>query len=290
MHTGTLKKLTIGDYIIPVILILLALMIIIPLWYVVTVSLVPHSVFIQNRLLLFPREITFESYINIFTFPSIRTGFTNTLFVTVASTIYSMVLNVTFAYAMLKPIPGRRFIWVFLMFTMFFSGGILPWFLLMVNLGMMNNLWAMVLPHGTSVFTVILMQSYIRTLSPEYEESARLDGAGELRVLWSIVLPLCKPMLATLALFAAVSGWNRWFEGMMFMQRVELQPLQLVLRNILANASLAIEGLPREARNDAFDIGLQMSAVVVTMLPIVCLYPFLQKYFVKGITLGGVKG
>ena len=109
-------------------------------------------------------------------------------------------------------------------------------------------------------------------------------------MLWSIVLPLCKPMLATLALFAAVSGWNRWFEGLLFMQRVELQPLQLVLRNILANASLAIEGLPREARNDAFDIGLQMSAVVVTMLPIVCLYPFLQKYFVKGITLGGVKG
>ena len=159
MRTSKLKKLTIGDYVIPAILILLALMIIIPLWYVITVSLVPHSVFIQNRLLLFPQEITFESCINIFTFPSIQTGFTNTVFVTITSTIYSMALNVAFAYAMLKPIPGRRIIWAFLMFTMFFSGGILPWFLLMVNLGMMNNLWAMVLPHGTSILPLYLCRA-----------------------------------------------------------------------------------------------------------------------------------
>jgi len=214
----------------------------------------------------------------------------NTIFVTITSTAFVMFLNVSFAYAMLKPIPGRRFFWIFLMFTMFFSGGLLPWFLLMVNLGLANNRLAMVLPHGIGIVTVVLMQSYIRTLSPEYEESARLDGAGEMRLLWSIILPLCKPMLATLSLFAAVGGWNRWLEGMLFMQRVELQPLQLVLRNLLDESQMAIVGLPAEARRTAFGTGIQMAAVVVTMVPIICVYPFLQKHFVKGITLGGVKG
>jgi len=285
-----LKGLTIGDYIIPLILIIFAILIILPVWYVVSVSLVPQHVYFQTRLLLYPTQPNLDNYRAIFSFNPIRTGFMNTLFVTVASTIFVMFLNVSFAYAMLKPIPGRRFFWVILMFTMFFSGGLLPWFLLMINLGMANNRLAMVLPHGIAIITVILMQSYMRNLSPEYEESARLDGAGEIRLLWSIVLPLCKPMLATLSLFAAVGGWNRWFEGMLFMQRVELQPLQLVLRNLLDESSMAIVGLPAEARRTAFGMGIQMAAVVVTMVPIMCVYPFLQKYFVKGITLGGVKG
>jgi len=287
-----LKKLTIGDYIIPAILVLFALAILIPIWYVVSVSLVPMHVYFGTRVFLYPPldGITLENYRQVFSFDPIRTGFINTIFVTITSTVFVMFINVTFAYAMLKPIPGRRFIWVILMFTMFFSGGLLPFFLMMVNLGLVNNRLALVLPHGLSIFTVILMQSYIRTLSPEYEESARLDGAGDMRLLWSIVLPLCKPMLATLALFAAVSGWNRWFEGMLFMQRVDLQPLQLVLRNMLDDTQAAMANLPVLARRTAFGMGLQMAAVVVTMLPIICVFPFLQKYFVKGITLGGVKG
>jgi len=287
-----LSKLTIGDFIIPALLILFALVIIIPIWYVVAVSLVPMHVFFGTRLFMYPPidGITLDNYRIVLDFGPIRTGFINTVFVTITSTAMVMFINVTFAYAMLKPIPGRRLFWILLMFTMFFSGGLLPYFLLMVNLGLVNNRLAMVLPHGISIFTVILMQSYIRTLSPEYEESAKLDGASDMRLLWSIILPLCKPMLATLGLFAAVAGWNRWFEGLLFMQRIELQPLQLVLRNMLENTQVAMAHLPVAARRTAFGMGLQMAAVVITMLPIACVFPFLQKYFVKGITLGGVKG
>jgi len=286
------KRLTIGDYVIPAILILFALAIITPIWYVISVSLVPAHVYFGSRIFLYPPidGITLDNYRQVFDFGPILTGFRNTIFVTIASTVFVMFINVSFAYAMLKPIPGRKFFWLVLMFTMFFSGGLLPFFLMMVNLGLVNNRLAMVLPHGLSIFTVILMQSYIRTLSPEYEESARLDGAGDIRLLWSIVLPLCKPMLATLALFAAVGGWNRWFEGMLFMQRVDLHPLQLVVRNMLDDTQAALSHLPVQARHTAFAMGLQMAAVVVTMLPIMCVFPFLQKYFVKGITLGGVKG
>jgi len=287
---GKLKRLTAGDYIIPIILILFAVIIIIPIWYVVTISLTPQHVFFQTRLLLYPAELTFEHYYRILNLQMMRTGFRNTLFVTIVGTAYVMFLNVTFAYAMLKPIPGRKFVWIFLMTTMFVSGGMVPWFMLIVNLGLPNNLLVMILPHGLAIITVVLMQSYMRTLSPEFEESAKLDGAGDIRLLWSIVLPLCKPMLATLSLFAAVGGWNRWFESMMFMQRSDGWSMPHVLRNLLANANLAMEGLPIEARLGTFGIGLQSAAVVITMIPIVCVYPFLQKYFVKGITLGGVKG
>jgi len=285
-----LNRLGFGDYLIPAFLIFLAMLILIPIWYVLTIALVPQHVFFQTRLLLYPTELTFENFAIVFNNPLFQSGLVNTVIVTIGTTIYSLVLNIAFAYVMLKPIPGRRFFWAFLVFTMFFSGGILPWFLMIVNLGLVNNLLVLILPHGISVFTVILMQSYIRTLPAECEEAARIDGAGDLRVLFSIILPLCKPMIATLALFAAVGGWNRWFEGMMFMQRTELWPLQLVLRNILANANLALEGLPHSARATSFSIGLQMAATITTMLPIICVYPFLQKYFVKGITLGGVKG
>ena len=285
-----LKRLTIGDYIIPAILILFALLIFLPVWYVFVVALIPPHVFFQQTIHLWPSELFFENFGAILGNPLIHSGFRNTLFVTVISTAYAMFMNVTFAYVMMKPLPGRRIFWLFLMFTMFFGGGLLPWFLMMVNLGLVNSLWAMILPHGVSIFSVILMQSYFRTLSPEYEESAKLDGAGDLRILWSIVLPLCKPMLATLSLFAAVGGWNRWLEAMLLTHRSALWPLQLVLRNMLNNAALTMEGVPLDAREGLFTVGLQMAAVIVTMIPIICVYPFLQKYFVKGITLGGVKG
>jgi len=285
-----LKRLTVGDFIIAGALILFAIIIVIPVWYVFVISIVPEHVFHQTRLLLWPREITFASFSTVLSNSIMQTGFRNTIIVTLVGTVYVIFLNITFAYAMLKPIPGRAFFWVFLMFTMFFGGGLVPYFMLIRNLGLINNIMVMVLPHGINIFTVILMQSYIRTLGPEYEESARLDGAGEFDVLWKIVLPLCKPMLATLALIAAVSAWNRWFEGLMFMQRQDGWPLQLVLRNLLDRAALIAEGVPVAARASDFNVGLQMAAVMVTMIPIVCVYPFLQKYFVKGITLGGLKG
>ena len=284
------KRLTFGDYLITGLLLLFALFILFPIWYVLTVSLVNQTTFIQVGLLWYPVGATLENYFHIAQWQSLRTGMWTSTLVAVGGTFYTLALNVSFAYGLLRPIPGRKILWTLLIIPMFFGGGLLPYFLMMINLGMMNNRLALVLPFGLGVFNVFLLQSYMRTLSPEYEESARLDGASELMVLVRIVLPLCKPILATLALFAAVGGWNRWFEGTLFLQRQELWPLQQVLRNILENAQIALPDLPHEARNVAFAVGLQMAAVILTMIPIVCVYPFLQKYFVKGITLGGVKG
>ena len=285
-----LGRLTIGDYIIAFLLILYGLFILFPLWYVLSISLVSQETFVQNRLLLYPVNATLQNFRHILQWPTLRSGMWNSAIVAFFGAIYVLVLNVGFAYALLKPIPGRKIFWVLIIIPMFFGGGLLPYFLLMINLGMMNNRLAMIVPFGLGIWNVFLIQSYMRTLSPEYEESARLDGAGEMTLLIRIVLPLCKPILATVALFATVAGWNRWFEGMLFMQREYLWPLQLVLRNILDNVSVALPGIPHEARRDAFGTGLQMASVIMTMIPIICVYPFMQKYFVKGITLGGVKG
>jgi len=288
---GRLRKLTIGDFIIPAVLTVGALIVILPVWHIIMISIVPQHVYFQTPILMWPSEITFENFGQIFNNPMIQTGFRNTVFITLASTAYNMFLNVTYAYVLLKPIPGKKLFWFILVFPMFFGGGLIPYFLLIRDLNLMNNLLAMVLPvAGLGITTVVLMQSYIRSLPSEVEEAARIDGAGDLRVLWNIILPLCKPMLATLSLFAAVGAWNRWFEGLLFMQRQDLWPLQLVLRNMLNNATLTLEGLPHELRATAFRAGLQSAAVVTAMIPIVIVYPFLQKYFVKGITLGGVKG
>jgi len=285
-----LNSWTIGDYIIALILVLIALSILIPVWYVIVVSLVPQHVYFQTRLLMFPHELTFANYNHVFQSNLIRTGFMTTIFITITGTLYALALNVSFAYALLKPIPGRGIVWVLLLITMFISGGLFPSFLMMVNLGFMNNRLAMVLPFGINIVWVFLLQAYMRTLSNEYEESARLDGAGEMTILIRIVLPLCKPILATVALFAAVGRWNEWFNGLMYMQFSNLWPLQLVLREILSNAGQLVQGLPADARIVTFNIGIQMASVIVTMLPIVCVYPFLQRHFVKGIQLGGVKG
>jgi len=285
-----LNRWTIGDYVIALILILFGLSIILPVWHVFVVAFVPQHVFFETRLLMWPRGLTFLNFEHVFQANLIRTGAVTTIFITIVGTAYALFLNITLAYALLKPIPGRTYIWIFLLITMFFGGGLVPSFLLMVNLGLMNNRLAMVLPFGVVIVWVFLLQAYMRTLSTEYEESARLDGAGEITILARIILPLCKPIIATVALFAAVARWNEWFNGIMFMQRPNLWPLQLVLREVLTDPNRFVMNMPQEARLQSFTIGVQMATVIVTMLPIVCVYPFLQRHFVKGIQLGGDKG
>ena len=285
-----MKRLTIGDYVITLILILFALAIIIPMWYVISIALVSETTFLTTRPLLYPVSPTFENFQNIFHWRAIRTGMFNSAMVSIVGTFYVLFLNITFAYALMKPIPGKKFFWILLMIPMFFGGGLVPTFRMMVDLGFMNNRLVLLLPHGIGIITVFLLQSYMRNLAHEYEESARIDGAGDITILIKILLPLCKPIIATIALFAAVGGWNRWVEGILYLQHMHLQPMQMVLQRILLDAQAAMPDLPVEARREAFTRGLQMAAVVITMFPIVCVYPFLQKHFVKGITLGGVKG
>ena len=270
---------------------LFAIIIILPFYNSVIVSLVTNKEYQESSFILWPKELTFQSYRFVLRWRNLYITAGNTLMITLLGVPYTMFITITYAYALLKPIPGRRFFFVFVMFTMFFGGGLVPFYLLMVDtLGLTNNRLAMVVPVGLSIWNMMLMQGYFRTISPEFEESARMDGAGEITIFARIVLPLCKPMLATIALFTAVGFWNEWFNGMLFMRRASQFPLQLMIRTILQQTSQILEGVPAAARQEAFNMGIQMAAVLLTIVPIAIVYPFLQKHFAQGITLGGVKG
>lgn len=266
------------------------LTIVYPFYNSVLISIVPMSVYTKTPFLFYPKKLDFGSYIYAFTWKSIWNGAFVTLIVTAAGTVYNLLLTVSTAYALSKRIPGRKFFNYMIIFTLYFSGGLIPFYILISNqLGLINTVLAMILPTGINIVYMLIMRSYFYTIPAEIEESAKLDGANDILILYRIVLPLCLPMLATIGLYYAVDRWNEWWLGMLFSQRVNVMPLQLFIRNMLQNSSL-ISNNPRISEHiQIFPVGIQMACIVITTVPIICVYPFLQKYFVKGLVLGGVK-
>lgn len=284
------KKFDLPQAIIIFFLCIWALIIVYPFYNAILMSIVPYGVYVKEPFLLYPPALDLSSYRFIFSYPSMLDGFKTTLIVLVIGVVYNLFLTVTMAYVMSKKIPGRRLVNAFVVFTMFFQGGLIPGYLLIKNLGLMNNYFSMILPVGISVFNLMVMRTYFYTIPEELGEAAQLDGAGELRILFRIYLPLALPMLATIGLFYGVERWNEWYNGMLYMRTPGKQPLQLVIKNILDSVNAVTSSIPVDQRPTAFPNGIQMAGVIVAMVPIAIVYPFLQKYFVKGLTLGGVKG
>lgn len=286
------RKITGMDLLIVFILTIGAAAIIIPFWNVLVVSFATQKEYADHPLMLFPRNPTLESYRYLFRDSKIWRGYVNTGKLLLMGLPLSMFLTTTMAYGLSrKNFPGRRLIIGLVVFTMIFNGGIVPMYLVMKQLKLTGTLWAVTFSTCFSVFNMILMMNYFDTIPDSLMESARLDGAGEWRILGSIVLPLSKPMMATVALFYGVSIWNEWYDAMIFLRKADMLPLQNVLRSIIqeteistsATGSIAAMGGPR------FDDGIKMAAVFLSMIPIMCFYPLLQKHFTKGIMVGAVK-
>ena len=270
---------------------LFAVLVLYPFYNSVLVSFTPQHVYVREPFMLFPREITLDSYRVVFDNVLIFSGFRVTLFVTVVGVLFNMLLTVTLAYCFTKNFPGKKFILYMIIFTLFFNGGLIPFFLLVRDLGLMNNIFSMILPTGVSILYMTVMRKYFEALPAELEDSAKIDGASEPRILWSIILPLSKPMLATFTLYYALDRWNEWWFGLLFIRRANLQPLQLVLRGIIQATGPTMTSDALEAAGIIpFSDGVRMASIVVTIIPIMCLYPYLQKYFVQGLTIGAVKG
>lgn len=213
----------------------------------------------------------------------------NTVLYTVVATAIAMVLTTSFAYVLSKQhLKGRGFLVGITLFTMFFAGGLIPNYLLISELGFKNTIWAIVLPQAISVFNLLVMKSFFENFPAELEEAAAIDGLSTYGILFRIVLPLSKAIIATMILFYAVAFWNSWFPAFLYMDDPDLYPVSVYLRNIIAGATGTGEGLG----GDAVQIGANVKAVttLLTVLPIVCLYPFIQKHFVSGVMLGSVKG
>ena len=279
------------DFVLLFFLTVLAVLILYPFYNAFLVSIVPNTVYMRYKgLMLWPPSVTLEAYEFTFKSSLIWTGYRNSILITVFGTIYNMVLTILCAYALIKPIPGGKFIRFAIVFTMYFSGGLIPYYLLIRDIKLMDTLWSMVLPTGINIMYMLIISNYFKSLPPALEESAKIDGATDLRILWSIILPLSLPLLATFTLYYAVERWNEWYNAMLFVKSVSKWPLQNVLRTIINDVNMmATQNIPGQAKPDIQGDAIKMSSIIVAMAPIMCLYPFLQRYFLSGLTLGAVK-
>lgn len=284
------KKIETFDIVNVCVLTLLMLIVLIPFYLTIIQSFMTQQEYIMNSSTLWPKEPTLGNYRDIFVGSTMVRSFGNSVFYTVVGVIFSMFITTTLAYGLAKKgYPGRAFFQNMVIFTMYFSGGLIPFFLLVKQLGLINTRWAIIIPSACSIFNMIILRNFFEQLPPDLDEAATLDGAGPLRIFWTIDLPLVKPAIATLVLFYAVSRWNERFHASLFLGNAKLWPMQLELRQILWSSSGIVDNIPPEAGRPAFSEGLKAAAVMVTMLPIMMVYPFLQRYFVKGVMIGAIK-
>ena len=284
----------IGDVVIYTVLIILTFLSILPIWHVLNLSLSNSAAASTGKLMLWPKGFTLESYGFIFKEDALIRSFGITIFITIVGTALNMFLTTTCAYALSrKELVGRKiFTWI-VIFPMLFSAGIVPGYMLVRNLGLINSVWAMILPGAISAFNVILMKNFFEEIPESLIESARLDGASEFIIFSRIVLPLAVPAIATISLFYAVGHWNEFFRGIFYITDPAKWPLQVLLRNIVVQADFTQIGMTNAdmyAQMNINQLTIRAATVISTIIPIALVYPFIQRYFVKGIKLGAEKG
>ncbi|MFC3800781.1 carbohydrate ABC transporter permease [Cohnella sp. GCM10012308] len=284
------KLFTVGNY---GFLVLLSLLCLFPLIHMFALSLSSGAAAAAGKVSLWPVEFTTAAYRNIVSKPEYLTAFGISGQRLVLGTLFSLILTVITAYPLSKDNDSFQFrtwyTWIFV-FTILFGGGLVPWYMTIKKLGLMDSIWALVLPGALAVFNIILLLNFYRGLPKELDESARLDGAGHFRVLWSIMVPLSMPALATVGLFTMVNHWNSWFDGLVLMNRPENYPLQTFLQTIVINRDMRfISSQDAELLRLISDRTSSAAQIFVATLPILLVYPFLQRFFIKGIVLGSVK-
>lgn len=277
-------------------IIAILIVILYPLYYVLIASVSdPYDVY-AGKTFLFPSGFTLEGYARVFREKAIATGYLNSIVYTVLGTLIATALVVMTAYPLSrKELPGRKGIMIFFIITMYFSGGLIPTYLVVAKTGLLDTVWALILPGGVSVFNVIVARTYFESSIPkEMYEAAKIDGCGNMKTFFKIVLPLSKPIIAVMVIFAMVAFWNDWFTALIYMGDKSKYPLQLALRQILiqsqasANAMSGMDGGYAEA-NRITEL-IKFASMVVGAVPMLIAYPFVQKHFEKGLMIGAVKG
>ncbi|MFD1464960.1 carbohydrate ABC transporter permease [Lapidilactobacillus mulanensis] len=279
-----------------VILIVFTLIVLYPIIFVVNASFSDPTKIFDTPLLLWPRGFSLDGYTEILKNKDILVGFKNAVIYTVLGTVVNIAVTTLGAYPLSrKGFEGKGFFTIFFTITMFFSGGLIPTYLVNQQLGIVNTLWVMILPGALSVYNMILMRTYFQQNIPsELIESAYVDGANDMQLLWKVVLPLSTPIIAVMAMFYGVGRWNDYFNAMIYLQDRSKFPLQLILREILVqgqfgDTSQALIG-SASAQMMLLKLTLKYSVVVVSTLPVLLFYPVVQKYFEKGIMVGAIKG
>ena len=277
------------DIIICAILVFYAILIIFPFWNAFIISISSEDAYLHSNLLLWPTELDLSSYKKVFADNNLWSGFGITMILLIGGTTYQLFFTVITGYALSRHNwTGKNLVMNMILVTMFFGGGMVPYYYLIRDLGMMNTIWVMIIPGAIDTFNMLLMRNYFASLPPEMEESAKIDGANDIVVFAKIFLPLSLPMLATIGLFFAVGNWNSWYNAMLFIpDDRSIWPLQMVLRSMITKVSSNIENPDAK---EGFSQGLTMASIFFTIVPMMCFYPFLQRFFVKGIVVGAIKG
>lgn len=274
--------------------ILMGVITVFPFLNLIAKSLSSEAAVISGQVNLIPVDMQFGTYEFVISDNLFQSAFRNSVIVTVVGTILALIMTVLAAYPLSKPrLRGRSFFILMFVFTMLFSGGLIPTYLLIQKLGLINTLPVLFLPAMISVFNMLVIKSYFENIPDALEESAKIDGASNTRILVQIVLPLSMPVLATISLFYAVAFWNDFFMAMIYINSPELKPMQLYLKELLASANdvfMRLDTIDVNMAMNASPQAIQAASIIVATVPILLVYPFLQKYFVKGVMLGSVKG
>jgi putative aldouronate transport system permease protein len=276
-------------------LIICLLVILYPIIYIVSCSFSSVNAVMRGKVWLFPVEPTLIGYATVFRHPLIMTGFANSLFYTVVGTIINVIVTIMAGYPLSRrDFVGKNIIMAIFVFTMFFSGGLIPSYLLVRNLGMLNTRWSMLIPGAMSVFYVIITRTFFKaTIPDELTDAAEIDGCNDLFFVIKIVIPLSGAIIAVIALFYAVDRWNSYFGALLYLRDQKKFPLQIVLRNILINGVIdakMLGDMNLVIEKQGLQELLKYSLIVVASIPVMCIYPFVQKYFIKGVMIGSIKG
>lgn len=268
-----------------------------PLWFVVIASVSDPNEIWNGNVLLLPKGFTMIAYEALADYSMIWTGYRNTIIYTVVGTLVNLVMTVCAAYPLSrKDFMPRNFFMIMFMITMYFGGGLIPTYLVVSNLNLINTPWAMIIPGACSIYNVIIMRTYfINSIPHSLQEAAELDGANAFQFLIKVVLPLSKPIIAVVALYYAVGHWNDFYTALLYINDQDLLPLQSFLRDILMSNKMSLnnmQGLDAAAAEAKMQLSqtLKYSVIIISTVPVLCVYPFIQKYFVKGIMIGSVKG
>lgn len=265
-----------------------------PFINLISISFSTPSAANSYGLRLIPKEFTADPYKTVFSNPIIWTGYANTLYRTILGTTLNVLFTVMGAYPLSKKyLPNRNFYTSLIVFTMFFGGGLIPNYLLIKQLGLLENRMVLILPGLVSAYNMIIVRNYFMSLPEEIEDSAKIDGANEIRILFSIILPISIPIIATVTLWYAVGHWNAWFDCLLYITDPQKTVLQTILQKIVVQGSVQFSDMSSfdpAVENAVMPDTIKAATVVVATVPILCVYPFVQKYFVKGVMLGSLKG
>lgn len=287
---GRKKKLSSFDILVFAILTLLVIVLIVPFWSIIVTSFSTNEAYIRQPFSLWPGEFTWANYVNVFARgKGLIIAYKNTIIVSAIGTVVGMAFMTMAAYALSRNFPGKRFIFMYFLFAMFFGGGTIPTYLNMRNLRLNNSLAGVILLTLCHVGYVIIIMKGFEGIPKELEESALIDGATQVQTFYKVMLPLNKPVIATYSLFSFVDFWNSWYWPTLLITDSKKNLLQVYLRSIIGTVNVLLSDTGNVGSGQTFAIGVQMASVFAIILPIMLIYPFIQKYFVKGIMVGSVK-